>query len=489
MPRTLARALPGKMPVGGPPRRDALVYTAGCTSSASALTLRLTTHLVITTAACALVAFLTAMLVLLTLAHRDAMAQVQHVADTGERILRGQLLGLRESVALDARFPDWGPLTAVTRSEGTCFKLEHPNGQPWRSDCRGALARSDAVPTWFADAYRVLFSPARRVTRDLARGRELHGRLAVTVDGEAEIARSWHETRRMAALSAAVVSSLCLALTFFMRRALRPLRPIVAHLEGLAAGMRAAPLGPMRHTELQRIATACDTLAVNLAALESERVQLSLRLLDAQEHERRQLARELHDEFGQHLTALAATTATVRRGVAVDDDNLQLALARSADSIQHLHGLLRGVLTRLRPPGIDELGLCAAVAALAADWTRRCGGRPQVHAHCDAAFDALPAPLAAEVLRIVQECTTNAVRHAEAALVVVTLARDDSDGSFVVEISDDGRGPGGSAPGFGLHGVRERAAACAASLAIRHGAQGGLTVSLRLPAAHLAPTP
>ncbi len=444
--------------------------------------MRLTTHLLITTAACALAAFVVAMGVLLSLEHHHAMAELQHIADTGERILRGQLIGLRQGVSLDARFPDWGALTVVARGDGTCFKLEHPNGQPWRSDCRGLAAADQAVPAWFSDGYGLLFSPARRVTRDIARGRELHARLAVSGDGEAEIARSWAETRRMAGLTAAVVASLCGALAYFMSRALRPLTAVVRHLEALASGDRAVRLGPLRYTELNRIAETADSLAANLASLERERAQLSLRLLEVQEQERRQLARDLHDEFGQHLAALAASIATLRRGTHPDQVVLHQVLERSAASIQHLHGQVRDVLLRLRPADLDELGLCAAVKAIADDWTRRCAGRPIVHATCAPIFDTLPAPLASEILRIVQECTTNAVRHADATRIAITLAQGGD--SYGIEISDDGRGAGESVPGRGLHGIRERAAACGGSLDIDHGAAGGMTVRLRIPVTH-----
>lgn len=136
---------------------------------------------------------------------------------------------------------------------------------------------------------------------------------------------------------------------------------------------------------------------------------------------------------------------------------------------------------------LDELGLCAAVTALIGDWNRRCARRPSVHGHCDAACDSLPAPLAAEILRIVQECVTHAVRHAEASLIVVALARDED--GYTVEISDDGRGAAETAPGFGLNGLRERAAACAGSLDIQHQASGGLAVRLTIPASNFEPAP
>jgi DNA-binding NarL/FixJ family response regulator len=128
----------------------------------------------------------------------------------------------------------------------------------------------------------------------------------------------------------------------------------------------------------------------------------------------------------------------LKRRVGDEDETLRLALERGADSIAHLHALVRDVLLRLRPPGIDELGLCAAVEALVADWNRRCAGTPRLSAHCERRFDSLPAPLAAEILRIVQEAVTNAVRHADARLIVVTLSCTAH--GFEVEISDDGRG-------------------------------------------------
>jgi hypothetical protein len=150
--------------------RGALVYTAAIITR-ERRGVRLTTHLLIVTTGCALLAFALAMAVLLGLEHHAAMRQLEHIADTGARILRGQLMGLNEGVTLDARFPDWSALSVVTRSDGSCFKLEHPNGQPWRSDCRGGGA-DVGVPKWFAASYSVLFAPARRVTREIERGRE-----------------------------------------------------------------------------------------------------------------------------------------------------------------------------------------------------------------------------------------------------------------------------------------------------------------------------
>lgn len=483
-PEQNARDTPGKMPATGAARGGLALHCASAPATGTPR-LRLTTHLLLTTAVCALAAFLVAMAALLAREHRAAAGDLVHLADTGARLLRTQLIGLRNDAMLDARFPDWSALAMLTRGAGVCVRLEHPDGAPWRSDCRGGAGAAGAVPRWFGNVYGLLFAPARQVQRDIPLGASRSARLLVTTDGEAELARSWAESRRLAGVSAAVVGSLCLALVLAMRVALVPLQNIVGHLEALARGDRQRRLGRLRHVELDRIAQACDALSITLAAHEAERAQFSLRLLEAQERERRQLARDLHDEFGQHLTALAATTATVRRQLSPTDETLDAALARSADSVQHLHGLLRDVLLRLRPPGLDELGLCGAVEALVADWQRRCGAQPVLRAHCAPEAAALPPPLAAECLRIVQECVTNAVRHAAAAHVDVRLARTGDDDSFMLEISDDGRGlsAAGDVAGFGLDGVRERAAACAGRLAIARNASGGTTVRLTIPLA------
>lgn len=448
--------------------------------------MRLTSRLLLITVGCAFGAFVATMAAALVMDHRRAALEFERGADTAARVLANAFVGLTPGMVLDTRFPDWDALTTLSRPDGSCARLTHPDGRAWRSDCRGTSSSAERVPDWFQRAYVALIAPAQRVERPIRHGTRTLAVLTYQRDGQAEIQRAWQETRRLANLTTALLACLCLALMVSVSRALRPLGDIVTLLEGLARGEHHLRLGRLRVGEFDRIARAGDSLAATLAAHAQERERFSLRLLEAQDAERRQIARDLHDEFGQHLTALAATTATVARlgrGNAALIDPLERAHA----SIERLQALVRDLLGRLRPPGLDELGLASAIGALINDWNRRCAGRPRLSVACDPASDTLPRALAAEIFRVVQECTTNAVRHAEADTIAVTL-RVDAHGC-VLEVRDDGRGADGREQvGHGLANLRERAAACAGRLEFLHPVGGGFGVRLTLPSRMLEPS-
>lgn len=453
--------------------------------------MRLATQLVLITVGCAITAFLVAMFAMLASEHDRAARELQHGAETAARILSNSYVGLAPGAMLDTRFPDWDALAIVTRPDGSCARLIHPDGRPWRSDCRGMPGHADHVPAWFSQAYATLFTPAQQVPRDIVRDGRPLATLTFSRDGQAEIQRAWAETRRLAGLTSVLLVSLCLALLVTVGRTLKPLGAIVTQLEALARGEHDARLGRLAVAEFDRIARAGDALAATLAAHAAERERFSLRLLEAQDGERRQLARDLHDEFGQHLTALAATTATVARRTDAQDAPLADALERAQASIAHLHGLVRDLLGRLRPPGLDELGLVGAINALVGDWNRRCAGRPRLEVRCDPACEMLPRALAAEILRVVQEATTNAIRHAGATVIAIELRRDAA--SCTLEVCDDGRGAPdetlGERGGHGLTNLRERAAACAGRLEFLHPPSGGFGLRLVIPLRAAGPTP
>ena len=449
--------------------------------------MRLTTHLLLTTVSCAAVVFVLALGWILHSEHRRAASDLSRTAATIERILEGQLVGLREGAALTPRFPEWTAVAVVPRAAGSCLRIRHPDHRLWRSECRGQSDAAAHVPAWFTAAYRRLFMPAHVERRTVETEGRLRARLELIADPQVETASSWRETRRMAGLMAIAVGSVCLLLWWSMRRALQPTYAIMTELERIDRGEGTDELGPFRYVELNRIAQASNRLAASLAERDRERARLTLRLMQVQEDERRSLARDLHDEFGQHLTALGATLAALRM---TGSDEVREDLLRMEDSVRHLQQLVRDLLSRLRPPGLDELGLAGSLSALAADWDRRCAGRPSVRCRSSGDLADLPAHLASEVYRIVQECLTNAVRHANAGTVDVVVARNGlstqsptSAEAITISIADDGSGIEATElrEGLGLTGLRERAAAVGGDIAFVHNESGGLTVTVRLP--------
>jgi signal transduction histidine kinase len=205
------------------------------------------------------------------------------------------------------------------------------------------------------------------------------------------------------------------------------------------------------------------------------------RSLEASEQERRRWARELHDQTLQDLGALRVSLSTARR---IDDpellrDAVDDAVDRLASGIDEL----RTIITDLRPAALDELGVRPALEALA-ERTQATSGI-EVRLRYDAAPDAgrhAPA-LESAIYRLVQEAITNAVKHAAAGRIDVSVVEHDE--NVEIRVSDDGAGfdPDDTDVGFGLIGMRERVALLNGSLAIdsEHGA--GTTVRAVVPAA------
>lgn len=293
-----------------------------------------------------------------------------------------------------------------------------------------------------------------------------------------------------------VLAALVAAVVLPVERALKPTRRILAALAQLEAGDLAVRLPVPRLRELRDIAERFNRLAARWQALLDEQRRLAARLLDTREEERRNLARELHDEMGQSLTALRAEAAVLGmlagRAQAV---GLKDGAQRIAELGAQLLDGLQGVLQALRPTALDRFGLAAALQGLVAQPRRRADGLPL---RCTLALpeagpaadplSAVPIAMAVHVYRIVQEGLTNAARHGQAQRAQVTLqvqpgATPDAAPLLLIEVVDDGRGPGpaGPTPGHGLLGMHERVQALAGTLALALPAAGGMRLAVQLP--------
>lgn len=220
------------------------------------------------------------------------------------------------------------------------------------------------------------------------------------------------------------------------------------------------------------------------ALLEDNR-RLSQALLRIQDEERRALARELHDEFGQSCTAIRADASYIQQRSA--DQAIVDSAHRITESATRLNLLVRDMLGRLRPPDLDALGLEAALQTLCERWEQQSG------VHCSliprGLQAAIPDEVAVALYRLVQEALTNVARHAGASYVhVSTRVEKHADGTphqISLRIEDDGRGlPGELAPGhqgYGLVGMRERVSSLGGTIAFQQGAGLGLRIDVQIP--------
>jgi two-component system sensor histidine kinase UhpB len=208
--------------------------------------------------------------------------------------------------------------------------------------------------------------------------------------------------------------------------------------------------------------------------------ELARQLIAVQESERLALARELHDELGQGCAAVRAETALIRLCGAADRAATLASVERADRAAQQLYQSVRGMLRRLRPANLDELGLVDALQELCEAWEER-SGVPCIFHH-----EALPRELGDAVdialYRVTQEALTNVMRHARASAVHVKLGRS-AQGELQLSVEDDGRGMDLAAAtrGLGLLGATERAAALGGELEVRASPGAGVQLVLRVP--------
>jgi two-component system sensor histidine kinase UhpB len=211
-----------------------------------------------------------------------------------------------------------------------------------------------------------------------------------------------------------------------------------------------------------------------LERLEHERRESAARVLSAQEGERLRIARELHDEIGQTLTAVALRA---ERG-AQQPSGDHREFAELAGIVQQTLSDVRRISLELRPGTLDELGLMNGLISLCARVEQESGVR--VRRELKGPMPDMAADVELAVYRIAQEALTNAMRHAEASEIDVSLSCADAE--LVLSVADNGRGfPQAMTDGGGLTGMRERAMLIGAELDIDSSAGGGVSVTLRLP--------
>ena len=319
------------------------------------------------------------------------------------------------------------------------------------------------------------------------------------------------------------IAGLLLVMRWNMQRAFAPLADLldaIGDIERQAlVPVRRLPTMPIR--ELESIAMALRHLAGGLEQAEAQRRLLSQKVLTLQEDERTRLARELHDEFGQRLTALRFDAAWLTRQVADRPELLSVVQGMSA-RCGEVQRDIRQLLVQLRPfgpagegrdPGTLPLErLVSMLEALVRSWqeTRtgtRCTLTLDLPTPADTAEIELPRDLALTVYRISQEALTNAARHAQAQQVELTVrlmlsagegAREQNRGWLYWSVCDDGVGLGQPATaalqrGNGLGGMQERVWAQAGQWRILPGTadRPGLTLQAWLPLnqPHDAPCP
>jgi signal transduction histidine kinase len=236
---------------------------------------------------------------------------------------------------------------------------------------------------------------------------------------------------------------------------------------------------------LEAFATSAATAVASARSVTEERQR---QRLAAAEGERQRWARELHDETLQSLSALRIALSGARRSG--DKETIQRAVGQAIEHLEEAIANLRFLITDLRPAALDELGMQAAVEALA----ERCAHQGiEVDVSVELAYERgleskrHTPELETAVYRIVQEALTNAVKHGNAKRAVVDIAGEPR--MVHLSVRDDGTGfdPDTQVEGFGLLGMHERVALLGGELHIESGPGGGTQVRADIPTHRRSP--
>lgn len=260
-----------------------------------------------------------------------------------------------------------------------------------------------------------------------------------------------------------------------LRRVLSPLFKLTALMTAIDPDNpgRRLSLSDLRSAEGTALAEAFNAM---LDRLETARRKAARTALAAQEAERLRVARELHDEIGQTLTAV---TLQAERAAGGEPARASEELMRVADAVRDSLDEVRRIARELRPEALDDLGLINALIALCSRVDAQ--GGPRVRRRLQPSLPPLEPDVELVLYRVVQEGLTNAVRHADADTVTVSLMVDAE--TVTVSIADDGKGLSSQLPSdtAGIAGMRERALLVEGRLSIEAQPGEGTEVRLTVP--------
>ncbi len=367
---------------------------------------------------------------------------------------------------------------SITR-ETAAAKAPTPAGPP--------EAGTHSPPAWFA----ALVHPEQTVVKVPVTVNGRSESLLIASHPNDEMTEIWDGIVTQIQVGFAIAVALLLITMTVVNRALAPLQALADGMESIESGGYDTRVKPDGSPELAAICNKLNHLAAVLGDAVEDKQRLAERVVSLQDVERKEIARELHDEFGPYLFALRAHATSLLQMADAPDPNIE-ALRRHSramlDQVNALQQFNRRILERLRPVGLMELGLREALGALLRLWRE---------AHPEVVIETTISPSLGEtgetsdltIYRVVQEALTNVFRHAGATRIDVTIEpiqqplalKRGAAGSALVRVQDNGGGfASDSGLGFGLIGMRERVMALGGSVTVAS-TDGGVTVEAIVP--------
>jgi two-component system, NarL family, sensor histidine kinase UhpB len=412
-------------------------------------------------------------------------AEDQSVIRLAREFIETIVPGLNEAPDPDARLNQI--VSDLRRLRHVSITRQDDTSKTW-PDLLSPDDNSDArsPPAWFV----ALVHPEKTAVTVPITIRGKPESLVITSLPNDEMAEIWDGIVTQLQVGTAIAVALFLITMTVVGRALAPLQALAQAMSEIEAGHYDARVAPGGAPELAAICTRLNHLAATLGEAVEDKRKLAERAVSLQDIERKEIARELHDEFGPYLFTLRAHAGALMRLAEAPDPEAKAvrkhggAILEQANALQQFN---RRILERLRPVGLAELGLREALGALLRLWSE---------SHPDVIIETAISPVLGEtgetadltIYRTVQEALTNVFRHAQATAVNVTIEPAEAAtgvrgnrGCARVRVRDNGQGlKPDHALGLGLIGMRERILALGGTLTVASG-EGGVTVEALVP--------
>ena len=408
----------------------------------------------------------------------------------GANMVATQLLSRLQAVSKQTSLNDMRDfLSQLGRVRANEIELLDLNGHTvYRSPPPVYKAGRDA-PEWYSH----IVSPSVK-TREISLA---HGRLLVRADPSRAVLDGWDDFVPILITLFTGVAVVILLVYWLLGRALQPIQQVVHGLQEVGRGQYNIRLPHMRGQEAQMMGHAFNSMASSLqegmAAREKAREatqalaqsrELTHVIQTRIEEVRGQIARELHDELGQQVTAIKSVGMAIAHRAKGVDEQIETSARMVIDCADAIYEEVHQLVTKLRPLALDRFGLQDALQDLLEEARSR-HPEMQITLTIDAPLDTLEDNLATAVYRIMQESLTNALRHAQASSIDMHVRH--SHDKLQLEVRDNGTGPGAdwqSSGHFGVVGMGERAQGLGGHLVFEALHPQGARVLAELPLSH-----
>jgi len=348
------------------------------------------------------------------------------------------------------------------------------------------------APEW----YSRIVSPSVR-TREI---QMTQGQLLVRADPSRAVLDGWDDFVPMLITLFSGVCAVIFCVYWLVGRALQPIQQVVQALGSVRSGNYDTRLPEMRGLEAQMMGQAFNDMTQSLQegidardkAHEATRAlaqnrELTQVIQSRIEEVRGQIARELHDELGQQVTAIKSVGMAIAHRAKGVDSHIESSAQMVMDCADAIYEEVHQLVTKLRPLALDRFGLKDALQDLLEEARSRHTGI-QITLNINTPLDKLEDNLATAIYRIIQESLTNALRHAQATRIDMELAA--MDGNLLLEVRDNGQGPSQNwqqSGHFGVVGMGERAQGLGGHLVFEALQPHGARVQAVLPLSHNLP--